>query len=751
VSQARLSLAAGMAVLTALSVALAWPVPGEWFADREARRVVDRHGEVLAEVVVPNLGRAHWVELDQVSRFVVDALIAAEDHRFDGHRGVDPLAVLRAGVVDLRAGAPVQGGSTLTQQTVRLLVERPPGLRGKVVEAWRAVRLEQQLSKEQILTWYLNRAYFGHRAWRVEAAARTYFDESPAGLSLAEAATLVGLLPEPSRRDPWVEPSRARSARDRVIERMVATGALTRAEADLALAEPMQLRRPRRPRVAPHLADRLLDEHPHAPVVHTTVDRLLQADVEELVGVHVGALAGRDVDHAAVLVADVATGEVLAWVGSADPDAEDGQVDGVRARRSPGSALKPFVYGIAFERGMSPADVLPDLPRRFTTSHGTWAPTNYSDDHLGPVRARIALACSLNLPAVAVLEDVGTATLLHRLRRAGLTTLDRRASHYGLGLVLGDGEVTLEELTAAYAALARGGVYRPLTVVRDQPRPRGQRILDARAAWLVADVLDDPVARTPAFGRWGSLERAYPVAAKTGTSTGFRDNWTVGYTPRHVVGVWVGNFDGRPMGSVSGITGAGPLWAAVMDRVTGEATEDFPRPKGLVRRRACGLSGERPSPACPDVVEDWFLRGQAERPECDWHVQMDGRVAVRWPSTYAAWAAVTGRADPAAPAAPDRLDQVGIAFPSSGSTFHVDPSLPTERQRVPLRAATPAGARRAIWEVDGRVVAEVGPPFVHLWLPDGPGEHRIELEVDGEHAPPIRVWVGGVDEPDGGG
>ena len=756
----------GLAALGAVALGLGAPLPDGWFADVESRRVLDRHGGVLAEQAVPNRGKDRWVELDEVAPVVVQALLAAEDDRFHGHAGVDPRAIGRALIANLQAGEVVQGGSTLTQQTARLLAGRPPGWRGKAVEAWRAVRLDAHASKDEILTWYLNRAYFGHGAWGIEQAAARYFDETAAGLSLAEAATLVALLPSPTALDPWEDPDAARAGRDRVLDRLEATGRAGSDALARARAEPLQLRTRSQTRRAPHLSAWLLEEHADRAELRTTIDPVLQRDVEELARAQVASLAGRDIDHVAVLVLDAQTAEVRAWVGSADFAAEDGQVDGVRALRSPGSALKPLIYALAFERGLAPADAVPDVPRTFPTSHGSWAPSNYSDDFRGPVRAREALASSLNLPAVNVLEQVGVATAQYGLEQAGVHTLTERPAHYGLGLALGDGEVSLAELTAAYATLASGGTYRPIRVLADEPPAAGVRVFDARAAWLVTDVLADPVARLPAFGRWGPLERPYAAAAKTGTSTGFRDNWTVGYTSRHVVGVWAGNFDGRPMGQVSGITGAAPLWAEVMDRVTDEPV-GFDRPKGLLKRKACALSGLRPSEHCPHVVEDWYPKGDAKRASCDWHlvVEIDPdtglaaqgckgavqRTAVRWPAAYAAWAAEAGQSSAPASslqgctgAPPPRDEPAHIAYPGPGAVFHVDADLPGQRQRIPLRAAAPSGSQRAVWRVDGELLAEVGPPFEALWPPANDGLHRIELEIDGRPASRVDVWVAGL-------
>ncbi|MEQ1567509.1 MAG: penicillin-binding protein 1C, partial [Myxococcota bacterium] len=563
----RAGLAVALACAAALGIDAARPLPARWFAAAPDRVVVDRHGEPLATRAVLGRGHAEWVELDQVAPALIDALLAAEDHRFRDHHGIDPRAVGRAIGAGWRAGRVVQGGSTLTQQTARLLAGRPPGWLGKGLEAWRAVKLELHLDKDEILTWYLNRAYFGRGSYGIGAAARRVFDESPRSLSVSEAALLVGVLPAPERLHPEVDLHAARAARDHVLGRMEGVGALTAAQAADARAEPIELRRRAPDELAPHLVAQLLDAHPEAARITTTIDAALQREVEKAVSRQLAGLKDLAVDHAAVLVVDVPTAEVLAYVGSGGFDRPDGQVDGVRALRSPGSALKPFVYGLAFEQGVRPGDVVFDLPDRYATRAGSWAPENYDRQTRGPMRVREALATSANLPAVRMLDQVGASALHDRLRAIGFP-LERATAHYGLGLALGDGEVTLEALTAAYAGLARGGTWVPLRRTDADPEGRAVPFLDPGAAAVVMDVLADPVARAPAFGRYGPLERPYWAAAKTGTSTGYRDNWTVGTAGRTTVGVWVGNFDGRPMGDVSGVTGAGPLWATVMDRAT---------------------------------------------------------------------------------------------------------------------------------------------------------------------------------------
>jgi penicillin-binding protein 1C len=335
---------------------------------------------------------------------------------------------------------------------------------------------------------------------------------------------------------------------------------------------------------------------------------------------------------------------------------------------------------------------------------------------------------------VRLLDEVGVPALQERLVTMGLP-LDARASTYGLGLTLGGGEVTLEQLVGAYTTLARGGLYAPLRTVATDDVPNTTRVYSAMAAWQVGEVLSDPIARAPAFGRDGILTRPYPASAKTGTSTGFRDNWTVGYTDRWVVGVWVGNFDGRPMGDVSGVTGAGPIWARVMDEVTELEASKSEAPGPTVLQTTCSLSGLTPGPHCTHTRDERVPEGTSTPQPCDWHDEC----GTRWPAAYVAWAAEQGRLGACQGGVAG-----GIAYPVDGSVLYVDPRLPSSSQRVPLRASGSAGST-ARWEVDG-VEVHTGPAdAVALWTPDVAGQHAIALFLDGTPVGNVRVHVGGVD------
>lgn len=521
--------------------AAAWILVPRYPADRLApgssELVLDRHGRVIDELAGPDGTRSRWVPLDELPPHVLDAFVAAEDRRFWSHPGVDPRSLLRA-VRDNLSGRRT-GASTIAMQVIRLLEPRPRTIRSKLAEGALALRLERTIGRRGVLEQYVNRAPFGNRVTGIEAAARLYFGKPARDLSLAEAAYLAALPKAPTRLDPYR--SRKAVARQRWILRQMGVDS----------AEPLRLAPPGRAFLARHV--------PRRPG-RTTIDLELQTRVEGILRTHLRGLADRHVTAAAAVVLDVATGEILAIAAPGDS-----WVNAAAARRSPGSTVKPFAYALAFDHGRSPEDEILDEPAHFETPTGDYAPRNYDGRYRGPVTLRIALASSLNLPAVRLVHEFGVARL-HDLLVAMDWPLDRGPGHYGLGLVLGDGETTLLALAASYAALARGGEWIAPRLRFDEPVRRA-RVL-ARTA-DVLDVLSDDAARQPGFGRGGPL--ALPAFAKTGTSADFRDNWCVGGTRRHVVAVWCGNLDGSPMRGVSGVAGAAPAWRDILLAVgTGE-------------------------------------------------------------------------------------------------------------------------------------------------------------------------------------
>jgi penicillin-binding protein 1C len=763
---------AAWGVLAGAVIAAAWlrlgPLPPEVLEPHAGASVVvvDRAGQPLYEALSGNGSRSRPLRPDALPTLVARATLAAEDHRFYRHPGVDPLAIARALWHALRAGALVEGGSTITQQTVKMLIQRPRTARGKMREVVYALRLEQREGKDEILARYLTIAPYGNQYAGVEAAAEGYFGVAAAELTPAQAALLAALPQRPSALDPRRHLERALVRQRWILGRMEELGWLSAAQAAEARAERLQVR-PAEPAFgAPHFVERVLQEHPGGVArVETTLDGELQEAVRGIVSAHRARLQKHGAHNVAVAVLDNVRGEWLAWEGSGDwTDAEHGgTIDGVVSPRQPGSALKPFTYALAFEQGRTPAAVLPDVPAHFQTAvEGVlYSPRNYDGVFRGPMRARVALAGSENVPAVWLLSQAGVPDLLRLLRRAGLTTLDKTPEHYGYGLTMGDAEVRLDELVAAYAALARGGVHLPPRKVTalvgadgvrlDLPRPSPQAILGERSSFWVGDILADRQARRFAFGEGGSLDFPFPVSVKTGTSQAYRDNWTVGFTRELTVGVWVGNFDRTPLRNSSGVTGAAPIFHDVMLAALSRLNGALPPagdgpwrepPDSLEPRRICALSGHAPTRACPVVATEWLPR-EAEDVvrSCPWHRETEGRTVVAWPPPYRAWARERGLLDsrawaaaaPAPPRAPGRVrraavepDTLAIVSPPDGSTFLKDPTLRDEFQTLALRAAAGPSSGRLSWEVDGAPVGETTVDG-HLDWPLRRGPHTIRV------------------------
>ena len=670
--------------------------------------VVDRHGRLLRSALPEDLYSVP-VPLSSMSPFVVLTTLAAEDRRFFDHHGVDPRAVARAIVQNLSAGRTVSGGSTITQQLSRALTPRPKSLWGKLGEAWRALKLERSATKDEILEAYLNRAPYGRGTRGVEAASRAWFGASSRDLTLGQAALLAGLPKCPSRCDPQKDPKAAEARRKVVLGRMASWGWISETERAAALAERISVADRSREDLAPHFARRALSRGTGARR-ETTLDADLQRELEELTATHLKSLASHHATNAAVVVLDNADGSVLAWVGSGDfrDEATSGQVDGAAARRQPGSALKPFLYGLAFERGASPSDLIDDAP---TFAVGGFAPRNYDETFHGAVSLRQALACSYNAPAVRVAERVGVGAFLTELRAFGFDSLDLPAERYGAGLALGNGEVTLRELAGAYAALARGGVRLPVRETMDAPKGPASRVLSREAAYLVTSVLSDDDARVPAFGHDSALRLPFPFAAKTGTTKDYKDNWAAGYTPDWTVAVWVGNFDGKPMRRVSGVTGAAPLLRdATLAMEKRYGARPFPVPAGVREAEICPLSGRLAGARCPGAVRAVFRRDKVPSETC-----------------------ALEHAEASAPEAPSGPR---ISFPRPGDAFRVDPATPLAAQAIPVSAEPEDAGWR--WLVDGKDAKIAG---ARGFLPLAPGVHVLRAVAPGVAAEPVSFRV----------
>ena len=717
-----------VALLGSAAAWISWPLPSlAPTASEQGLTIVDRNGLTLRSTRASDGSQARWTSYDQIDPDLINAFVAVEDRRFWEHSGVDLHAIARAARDNVRARQVVSGASTITMQLARLVQPAGRSWRGKITQMLWALRLERHLTKQQILEQYLNRIELGQANVGVSAASTLYFGRSAAQVSLGEAATIAGLAHAPSRDNPYASPARAKRRRDAVLRRLERLGYANAGDVARGRQEAVVIAPRTPPFLAPHFTTHVLGwvadsgVVPNGGIVRTSLDLSLQTELEAEVQQTVNVLRDRGVEEAATVVLDNETGEVLAWVGSPDFwEPNDGQTDMVVSPRQPGSALKPFLYGLAFDGGVTPATVLPDLPKAYATAAGSYNPRNYDRRFRGPVRAREALASSYNVPAVELASRVGAGALLHTLHLAGFESLRRDAQYYGLGLALGNGDVTLIELANGYRALANDGVWRPWTwrPAPRAPRPTadGRRVISPMSSALVLDILNDPAARIPGFGVSTPFDFPFPVAVKTGTSRHFTDNWAVGTTRGFTVAVWAGNFNGHTMQGVSGVTGAGPLLhRAVMLTAKHVQPGAFTTPAeaGAVSAPVCRLSGLRATPSCTQLSE-WFAPGTVPTRVDDW--ERDGQVTL--PIEYAEWArggltsvaerpiagartmSLLGHPRPA-DSSDTRSARFRLVSPLDGDRYAIPTGVEARYATISLRAAG-RGAGRVRWSIDGR-------------------------------------------------
>jgi 1A family penicillin-binding protein len=588
-------------------------------ADRQpfqTTRIYDRNGVLLHEFYSPTEGRRTLVPLAEISPWMADATLAAEDATFYDNPGVDAHGVARALWQNLAHQGIVSGASTITQQLVRNTLipederERQTILR-KVEEAVLAYRVNAMYSKDDVLDMYLNEVYYGNQAYGVAAAAEVYFGKAPADLTLAEASLLAGLPQSPSDYNPRLHFDVARERQRYVLDQMVRNGFIDEATAANAWHEPPTLAPPPDDELkAPHWVFYVRDllEQRYGPrllyqgglQVYTTLDLRLQERLEQVARDNAANLKLHGASNTGIVAIDPRTGEILAMVGSIDyhDAAIDGQVNVTVSERQPGSSIKPVVYLTAFEKaGFTPATVLSDAPKCFPGGQGQppYCPVNYDNKFHGPVPVRVALGNSLNLPAVETLNTVGVPNAVEMANRLGIASLDA-TKPYGLSLTLGGVEVTPLELAGAYATFAnQGRRMGPVAIQRivdgrdrviEEARPTsGEQVVDPRLVYMLTNILSDSNARLITYGPHSGLELSRPAAAKTGTTDNYRDTWTMGYTPNLTIGVWVGNTDGHPMREVLSSMSAGKIWHEAMEaafQVLQLPVEEFQRPDGLV-------------------------------------------------------------------------------------------------------------------------------------------------------------------------
>ncbi len=762
-------------------------------------RIVDRAERPLYDILDAEYGRQTTLPLNQIPLALQQATIATEDQNFYHNPGVDLTGIMRAFWINLRGGEVLAGGSTITQQVARnLLLDADERIqrtaRRKLRESWLAWRAARELEKDDILALYLNQMYYGAMAYGVEAATQTYFGKPAADLTLAESALIAGLTQSPASYNPFTDPEAAKTRQLIVLDLMRQAGTITIDEYDLAAREPLHYASTPYPIRAPHFVmmvqtelDTLFSQEEIYQLggltVRTTLDLNWQDQAERMINEQLQRLnapadgsPSHNAHNAALVALNPQNGQILALVGNADFfDADSGgAINMALVPRQPGSALKPIVYAAALSpeqaHPWTAASMLPDVRTVFMThEEESYVPVNFSRDEHGPVLLRQALASSLNIPAVLVLNDIGVATAMDLAADLGISTLGE-PDEYDLSFALGGGPVRLLDLTAAYAAFANGGsritpglildvrdaagnvVY---TAVPDKPI----HVLDERVAWLISDILSDNEARQLSFGPNSVLNLDRPAAVKTGTTNDFHDNWTVGYTPDLVVGVWVGNADSEPMENVSGVSGAGPIWHYFMRAaLAGQPETNFVQPPGLVQVEICALSGLLPGDDCPYRRREWFLAGTqpVETDAFYQRVTLDSRtgrladestppeqrieqLALDLPPTLHPWARAeglllladllpVGDAASTSSAGAVSANSLRLIAPDPNTIYRISPALPLAAQKLRFEAVSGANFNQiTLWLDDEPLATLTEPPF-EAWWPLSPGQHTAWAE-----------------------
>lgn len=733
-------------------------------------KIFDRNRILLYEqagAVGSNLPVAYG----DLPKYLIDAVVASEDRTFLTNPGVDVLAVITAIWQDIRAGRVVRGASTITQQVARMSVLRQQGRTDrsvvrKIREMLVALRLSASHPKKDILSLYLNSIYFGRMAYGIGAASQAYFGKHPSRLTLSESAYLAGLLSNPETSGSDFAAGKKRQAY--VLTRMAEDGYISREKAAAAGKKPLEFSGSSDTIKASHFVAYILDQVKSLKIpvdkglnITTTLEYPMTRLTEDMARFRIRSISGEhDISNAAVVVLENETGKILVMAGGIDyyDATHSGQVNMATALRQPGSALKPVTYAAAFMQGYTPATVLYDVKKVFTTKKGEgYAPNNYDGTFHGPVPIRVALASSLNMPAVDVLSKIGLPAVLKLAGNMGITTLTD-TGRYDLSLTLGGGEVTLTDLTTAYATLARGGKFIPTYSIETITDDAGHELYrhkhqqpvqvlgpnGKQAAYLISNILSDPKARALSFGEKNPLVLTRPAAVKTGTTTDWHDNWTVGYTPSYTAGVWAGNNDNHPMRNISGITGAAPVWNQTMEEwLKDKPRETFVLPDGIVTADICTLSGKLDDGLCPERATEIFISGTEPKETSSLHkkVLIDSRngllaadtcpksftaekILVEYPAESYSWAKENARDvlpreySPLCAAVRNTTDSdtfVTITNPRQKAVFQSAPYL-VANEKATFEVSVSPDITLVRWIVDGRWYVDSKTfPFQAAW------------------------------------
>lgn len=734
-------------------------------------KIWDRNNILLYELA-GTVGRKMPITYEQLPEYLIDAAVASEDESFWINCGVDFKAIVRSLALNIQKRKIITGASTITQQLVRTSIISPQkiptrSINRKIREIVIALRLNIAYSKKDILTMYFNQMYFGNLAYGIGAAARTYFTKDVSQLSLAESAFLVGLLSSPDKRNPFTNMQEAKDSQIYVLDLMEKNGFISKEKAEVAKKEELTLVQKKEDIKAPHFVQYVLEDLAKMGIktkqginINTTFDYptfLLSEDIAKL---WVNKLRYQHyLTNVSMIVLKNNSGEILSLLGGVDyyDATHSGQVNMTTALRQPGSSIKPLTYAAAFMQGYTPATLIYDVRKVYQTKKGEgFTPNNYDGRYHGLVLAREALASSLNLPAVEMLNRVGINNFLKIARDLGITTFTQD-DRYDLALTLGGGEVKLLELTNAFATFARGGEFKTYYMIQKIVTDDGEILYSHKElpslwvlgktgkqiAYLITHILSDSKARIPGFGEKNPLVLSHPAAVKTGTTTDWHDNWTIGYTPSYTVGVWVGNNDNQPMREITGVTGAAPIWNQFFEEfLKGKPKEKFTRPPGIVETEICKLSGKLPDGICPEKMTEIFLEGTQPKEKSNLHkkINIDKRnnllagesclkeaiiekVFIDYPAEVYSWVVESNQEVIPQQYSPlcigsqrsSEKTYLEITYPRKKSVFETAPLL-VNNQAIVFEVNVSPDINKVLWYVNNVLIKEVTSfPFSASW------------------------------------
>lgn len=753
-----------MVLLTLILDKYLFPLPEEKLYKPVSAFVYSRDNQLMRCFLSSDGYYRKPVNLSAISPLLRQSVISREDRWFYYHPGFNPVSLFSAAVDNLKAGRIVRGGSTITMQIARMMEPKKRTIGSKIIEILRAIQLELHYSKDDLFEIYFNIAPYGGNIEGVGAAAHFYFEKEPSELTPSQAALLTSIPNSPTLLRPDRNLNNCLLKRDRVLMTMLDRGVIDSSDYREALDEGISGEKTVPPFLAPHHTTNLAIKYPYRSIIRSTIDLRIQDICEGLVANNIGVLRSRGINNAAIVVLDNSTAEILALVGSADffDYKRQGQVNGASAARSPGSALKPFVYAMAVEEGfLSPHTILNDLP----VYYSGYSPENYDRKYRGVVTAGDALKQSLNVPAVTLCSKVGMKKFYYLLKKGGISTLDRQYYEYGLPIILGSCEVSLLELTNLYSSLARGGLHLRLKTLKDESSNDTLRLFSPETSFIISEILAE--LKRPDFPScWEFSPNIPKVAWKTGTSYGRKDAWSIGYNSRYTIGVWVGNFSGESSSYLVGAEAAAPLLFEIFESLSGrDDTRWFERPYGVSRRLVCETSGKYPGELCDVTISEMYIPAVSPAGRCNIHKEFmvdkttgfrlckfcvagkstSSKIFEDWPPRVMTWRLKTGKLFQVPEHNPycsgtSGGDRPVIISPNEEISYVIRKHIPFSQQGILLDASVASGTRTVYWFVDGVLYGKVNPGQKLFLIPEK-GIHKLTCSDDRGRSTSISINI----------